>query len=120
MRTWYGTEADNLLLERGIVTDDHSRHRLLQELDRALRQAAEQQLKRANGDYSPDPKASRFPTVKATAVAPERASKGRTELLTVTALFKLWERDHLAEGKVSPHGRRLSRQDRVACGVPGP
>lgn len=91
---WYGFEADRLLLEKGLVTDDASRARLLTELDRALRQAANQQLKRAEGDYSPDPKANRFPALSA---APKSAAEG----VTIRALFKLWERDHLAEGKTA-------------------
>jgi integrase len=92
---WYGATVDNLLLERGIVTDDASRQRLIQEADRAFRQVVEQQLKRSEGDYSPDPKGDRFPPVTDPAVAP----KGEPERLTLRALFKLWERDHLAEGK---------------------
>lgn len=93
---WYGSEADRLLLEQGLVTDDHSRQRLLKELDSALRQAAEQQLKRAKGDYRPDPDAARFPALKvSTGVPPKTGNEGPT----IRALFKLWERDHLANGK---------------------
>ncbi len=95
LERWYGPTVDTLLLERGIVTDDTSRQRLIQETDRAFRQVAEQQLKRAEGDYSPDPRANRFPPVEA-ATAPANAP---TEKLSITALFKLWERDHLANGK---------------------
>lgn len=96
LEKWYGKDADTLLAEEGIVTDEYSRTRLLQELDRALRQVAEQQLKRAEGDYTPDPRAGRFPALaKASAVPPKAAPEG----LTIRALFALWERDHLAEGK---------------------
>lgn len=91
---WYGSETDRLLLEQGLVTDDHSRQRLLSELDSALRQAAEQQLKRAKGDYRPDPDSARFPALKASSGVPPKTDGGQT----IRALFKLWERDHLAEG----------------------
>lgn len=85
-------------LADSIVTDDHSRKRLLKEIDNAMRQAAEQQQKRANGDYSPDPKADRFSPLRlGTDTAPANASTGPS----ITALFKLWERDHLAEGRSS-------------------
>ena len=68
----------------------------MKELDSALRQAAEQQLKRAKGDYRPDPDAARFPALKvSTAVPPKTGNEGPT----IRALFKLWERDHLANGK---------------------
>lgn len=43
LEKWYGPDADRLLLEKGIVTDDHSRKRLLKEIDNAMRQAVEQQ-----------------------------------------------------------------------------
>ena len=89
---WYGPTVDNLLLERGIITDDASRKRLIQEIDRTFRQVAKQQLKRAEGDYSPDPKADRFPALAGT----PQASAERT---SIRALFTLWERDHLANGK---------------------
>ncbi len=95
LEKWYGSEADRLLLEENIVTDDHSRNRLLQELDRALRQAGEQQLKRAEGDYSPDPKAGRFPALTTVSAVPKKVAP---EGLTIRALFALWERDHLANG----------------------
>lgn len=93
---WYGPEADRLLLEKGIVTDDYSRQRLLGELDNALRQAAEQQLKRAQGDYRADPNSTRFPSF---ASKDQVAAKSDNKGPTIRALFKLWERDHLAEGR---------------------
>lgn len=93
---WYGPEADRLMVEHGIVTDAASRTRMLIELDKALRQAAEQQLKRAEGDYSPDPKADRFPTPESSRKV---AATSKPEGQTIRGVFKLWERDHLAEGK---------------------
>jgi integrase len=95
---WYGAEADRLLLERGIVTDEISRKRLLDELYRSMKQWAEQQLKRAEGDYSPDPKANRFPALQGN---PKAAPKVDPADPTIRSLFKLWERDHLANGKSS-------------------
>ncbi|WP_220432306.1 site-specific integrase [Falsirhodobacter xinxiangensis] len=92
---WYGPTVDNLLLENGIVTDAASRQRLIVEVERAFRQAAEQHQKRAEGDYSPDPKAARFPALGALPVPAAVAGEG----ISIRALFKLWERDHLAEGK---------------------
>jgi hypothetical protein len=50
MEKWYGVEADRLLLEQGLVTDEASRNRLLTELHRSIKQWAEQQLKRSEGD----------------------------------------------------------------------
>lgn len=96
MEKWYGSEADRLLLEHGLVTDDASRIRLLTETHRAVKQWAEQQLQRAQGDYSPDPKANRFPALTDAPVVPQKAD---IEGPTIRDIFKLWERDHLADGK---------------------
>lgn len=96
LEKWYGSEADRLLLEHSIVTDEASRSRLLTELHRSLNQWAQQQMKRSQGDYSPDPKADRFPTLKA---APTVAVEATPEGPTIRSLFKLWERDHIADGK---------------------
>lgn len=92
---WYGPTVDNILLERSIVTDEASRMRLIQEADKAFRQSIGELLKRSGGDYSPDPKANRFPSVAAQNGAQEAQQEG----ISTRALFKLWERDHLAEGK---------------------
>ena len=92
---WYGSRVDDLLAEQGLVIDAASRFRLIEETDRAFRQVAAQQLKRAEGDYSPGPKADRFPPVEASPGLPSASS----ETLSIRAIFKLWERDHLANGK---------------------
>ncbi len=90
MERWYGPAIDELLQREGLAIDASSRSRLLHESHTALKQAAEQQLKRSQGDYSPDPKADRFPKLK-----PSTADDGAT----LNKLFELWERDHIAEGK---------------------
>ncbi|WP_420344717.1 DUF6538 domain-containing protein [Paenirhodobacter sp.] len=92
---WYGEAVDKLLAEQGIVTDEASRARLIEETDRAFRQAVALNRKRSEGDYSPDPKSDRFPPV----MAPENAQPVPEVGLSIRALFKLWERDHLANGK---------------------
>ncbi len=89
MERWYGPSVDQLMLSEGIALDASSRSRLLHEVHSALKQAAEQQLKRSQGDYSPDPKADRFP----------KLGPAKSDGPTLPDLFKLWERDHKAEGK---------------------
>ncbi len=61
LERWYGTTADRLLLEHGLMADAESRARLLDELHRAFTMAADLLKTRAEGDYSPDPNAKRFP-----------------------------------------------------------
>lgn len=90
---WYGGSVDELLLSEGINTDAGSRDRLIRAAQEALIQAGEQQLKKAKGDYSPDPRADRFPPIEKKGASAKEVS--------LTQLFELWERDHLA-GDGSP------------------
>lgn len=91
LEQWYGSIADKLLQSAGSAIDEASRQRLLSEVHNAYRQAAEQQVKRAGGDYSPDPKASRFP-----ALTPKDAADGAD--VGIRELYELWKRDHLSNG----------------------
>ncbi|MBX3584110.1 MAG: tyrosine-type recombinase/integrase [Rhizobiaceae bacterium] len=110
MEQWYGESADAILAEEGLATDNHSRARLIQEAHRAFRQAADQQLKRSQGDYRPDPDADRFPDVS----KPDEGKKSGA--ISIIDLFELWERDHLADGKSArtPRDHRQKLDDLVA------
>ncbi|EJK80618.1 DUF6538 domain-containing protein [Rhizobium sp. AP16] len=87
---WYGQSIDELLISEGIATDGPSRDRLIQQVHQTLLLAADQQLKKAEGDYSPDPNVVRFPPI-----ADKESKVGK---ITLTKLFERWERDHLANG----------------------
>ena len=57
-----GAIVDSLLLAKGIASvDDNSRLTLLKAFHLALQDALELRERNAGGDYSPDPKAARFP-----------------------------------------------------------
>ncbi|MCE6960254.1 site-specific integrase [Cereibacter sphaeroides] len=88
-----GSDADRILQEQGLAIDAKSRIRLLEAMHEAYLQAASLQEQRALGDYRPDPQAARFPKWSRKPVEEPR------KVVTLTSLFKLWERDHLAEGK---------------------
>lgn len=90
----HGTDADRLLHEEGLAADADSRSRLLEAMQRACVQAYEQLMRKALGDYRPDPDAGRFPERRAEGVAGAPKDKP-----TLTGLFALWEREHLANGK---------------------
>ncbi len=94
LEQWYGPEADRLLQEAGLAADDHSRKRLIEELHRVQEQWAQFQHRRSQGDYRPDPAADRFPQISS-------ANTGAVvkEKPTLTGIFTLWEREHLANGK---------------------
>lgn len=99
LEDWYGSFVDDLLLEHGISTDDSSRIRLINAAHRAMRLAGEGHLKRAEGDYSPDPRAERFPVHTAASDTAKTDTAETPKPHSISALFELWKRDHLADGK---------------------
>ena len=96
---WYGPTVDKVLAEEAVLPDGASRVRLLGETHRAVMQGAQQKKRQAEGDYSPDPNANRFP----------KLAKDKPEVVTITGLMDLWERDHLANNG-SPATPRDHRQ----------
>lgn len=66
----FGMMADAILVKRGIVTDENSRAKLIEHLSIDLSEAAKKLARNADGDYSPDEYAKRFPNFK------EEPSKG--------------------------------------------
>ena len=74
-----GGFSDALLARRGLVIDVESRVRLNEQVLTALRKANLLLIKRAQGDYSPDPEAQSFPAL------PE--AKGSTGAVSLAALF---------------------------------
>lgn len=95
LEQWVGPVVDELLLRQGIRTDAHSRDRLIDAVDKAFTQAAEQLRRNAEGDYRPDPEASRFPEWEGKASAPGTAS---TKEQSLTALIEGWWQEAKATG----------------------
>ncbi|SBW12739.1 Site-specific recombinase XerD [uncultured Alphaproteobacteria bacterium] len=97
---WVGPAVDGLLLKRGLRTDDASRVKLVEEVDRAMLQAAEQLRRNASGDYRPDPQADRFPTWE-----PPKGQKAvNSSGDSLTKLVDDWWREAKAAGlKVSTY-----------------
>ena len=58
---WFGPTVDELFAKQGVVTDELSRTRVVHAALKAIQLAAETNLKKAQGDYSPDEIAKRFP-----------------------------------------------------------
>ncbi|EKS29696.1 DUF6538 domain-containing protein [Afipia felis] len=88
LEQWVGPYVDALLVKEQIKTTPECRREIIEETDHAIVQAARQRLKEAQGDYSPDPKANRFPKQKSAEVGG----------VTITALFKSWQTAHVADG----------------------
>jgi integrase len=95
---WYSKSADGLLAANGLNADEGSKVRLIEELHRTSKQWAALNYRKAQGDYRPDPDATRFPPLSVVLVAPP-TSEPKADTLTLLELFELWEKDHLANGK---------------------
>lgn len=95
LEEWYGSTVDALLKKQGIAIDANSRLRLLEASHYAYKQAAEQLQRQSKGDYTPDPKADRFPPLEGQIQSEPRS----TSIITLTDLFERWKSDHLADGK---------------------
>lgn len=89
----HGEAADRVLASAGLAVNADSRKRLLSAMNRAAVEALHSLYKRAKGDYSPDPNASRFPDLP-TATTQLRPAQS----VTLTDLFGLWKADHLLQG----------------------
>jgi integrase len=79
----FGPRLDEFLERKGIMLSSKERAALLTVFAGAVDQANEQLLKNAKGDYSPDPKAARFPEY----VAPEKESAASKSLVTLYDLY---------------------------------
>jgi integrase len=88
----YGRALDALLAERRMILDPTDRPALIEAVARAMDEAAAVNLRKAEGDYSPDTGAARYPALDAPGTKP-------SPRLTFATLFGFWEREHLAEGK---------------------
>jgi len=97
---WMGPQVDALLQRKGISADPDSRRRLIEEVDKALIQAAALLKRNAEGYYQPDPDADRFPewVPPKPQQAPVEAQPKAGEW-TLTGLVEDWWREASAAGK---------------------
>ena len=94
MEDRFGAITEALVRHKGLVIDGESRARVLDEVSKALDQAASQLKKHADGDYSPDPRANRFPTF-------QNPAEKRSNSLTMTAMFEAWEKEAIQLNRAS-------------------
>lgn len=99
-----GRLVDDALADAGLRADEARREALMVEAALAARQAARFNSKRAEGDFTEDPMAGRFPPREAVR-EPVAAPSGPS----LMALYELWEREHKAAGGAEKTARDWRR-----------
>lgn len=95
-----GPLADRLLLARGITAvDEPSRVLLLDAFALALRDAFASRARNLEGDYSPDPKANRFPSWDPPEARPANAANGLPSKVSLKGLVEDWWKEAKATGR---------------------
>jgi integrase len=100
MEERFGGLADATLLAESIVTDDDSRWKVIEALSRDLTPAAKKLARNADGDYSPDTYAARFPS-------PAEARPTAKTNRSITALADAWHTAALARDVRPRDAKRL-------------
>ncbi|WP_225128002.1 tyrosine-type recombinase/integrase [Bradyrhizobium sp. IC3123] len=95
-----GPIVDRLLLTKGIRrVDSESRAILLAAFWMALRDAFASRERNARGDYSPDPKAARFPDWQAPADVPKEKPKRGASKHSISGLVEDWWKEAKRAGR---------------------
>jgi integrase len=105
---WWKPSIDELLLKKGLVIDEASRTRLVEEVDKAFVQGSELLRRRSMGDYRPDPDGTRFPEWEALADLAKPSLKKVVPptlgAVSMTDLVEAWWREAKAAGlKISTY-----------------
>lgn len=111
MEERFGWLADWVLALHGVVTDGASRLRLLDAVEQAATDAAWRLKRAAQGDYSPDPKAQRFPAWSGTSPTPkpETARKKQQPAASLKGLVEGWGRERLPRPKTLYEHQRVAK-----------
>ncbi|WP_434959649.1 site-specific integrase [Labrys sp. La1] len=106
-----GSIVDRLLLAHGIRrVDSHSRLILLGAFRDALRDAAASRQRQAEGDYSPDPKAQRFPAWQPSGEPSKPVTVGDNGKLTLGNIVEGWWAEAKAVGVTQSTYEAYSRK----------
>ena len=92
----FGAIVDGVLTKQVLQVDQPTRLKIIRATAGALDQAAEVNLRKADGDYRPDPEAGRFPEWKSEA----------KDRVSISGLFDLWRREHEQIGGAPSSVRR--------------
>lgn len=99
LERWQEPLVDEVLAKQGLHIDEARRLRLLTAFSEAVEQAGEALTRNAAGDYSPDPRASRFPPWSAPQPAKEAPpAREGSDRLNFRAILEDWWREGKAAG----------------------
>lgn len=91
---WFGGTVDQILANHQLVVDNESRTALIEAAGKAVIEASARLGRNAEGDYSPDPAAERFPRLELK-MAPKPLPQGSQ---AITGLAEGWWREAKAAG----------------------
>lgn len=103
LEAWLGSTVDGLLSTHGYRATKESRERLIKATHAAMLHAGRSVLKKAHGDYSPDPQADRFPPLPNAAPA-----KTAGDSVSFEQLLEAWQ-----ASRDSPHPNTLREWGRT-------
>lgn len=95
---WWRTSIDELLLKKGLVVDASTLERQTDECDKAFVQGCEVLERMSRGDFSPDPRANRFPTWTPPTDLPSSPVAKSGTAVSMTGLVEDWWREAKATG----------------------
>lgn len=110
MEARFGWLADWVLTTHGVVTDGMSRVRLLDAVEQAATDAAWRLKRAANGDYSPDPAAQRFPAwtpAPAAPAPPAPTPRAHSAAGSLTGIAEAWGAERKPRAKTLEEHRRV-------------
>nr|WP_287327805.1 site-specific integrase [Mesorhizobium sp.] len=106
---WFGPTADELFAEQGVNTDLFSRTRVVRAASKAIELAAETNLRKAGGDYSPDEARKRFPNWDAERGETKPAPRPAGDLDLTALLDHKFATQSLKEKTKSDYARDLAK-----------
>ncbi|TPJ72463.1 DUF6538 domain-containing protein [Mesorhizobium sp. B2-6-2] len=109
LERWFGPTVDELFVEQGVNTDLLSRTRVVHAAFKAIQLAAETNLRKAGGDYSPDEARKRFPDWEAERGEAKPAPRAAGDLDLFALLDHKFATQSLKEKTKSDYARDLDK-----------
>ncbi len=106
---WFGPTVDELFTEQGVNTNLFSRTRVVHATFKAIQLAAETNLRKAGGDYSPDDARKRFPNWEAERGEAKAAPRVAGDLDLFALLDHKFATQSLKEKTKSDYARDLAK-----------